>query len=208
MPFPYPPFFCFLALSDGICYGIFSCNFSRQWIKSFAHSWNQFHMKFFWVHSLPPGNKFFTILRFLLKAMATNPLPWLQGSWKQWQQILCQSFKVSWKQLLQIFGHSFKVSWKQWPALGTFWKVLERNFLMKPWCCCWQQILQHAFNIPGSKFLWNRGAVPGNKSFAMPSSSSKNFLSNFGAIPGNKFLHHSFKVPNNNFLWNWSCCNS
>jgi hypothetical protein len=56
--------------------------------------------------------------------------------------------------------------------------------------------------------LWNRGAVPGNKSFAMPSSSSKNFLSNFGAIPGNKFLHHSFKVPNNNFLWNWSCCNS
>jgi hypothetical protein len=47
---------------------------------------------------------------------------------------------------------------------------------MKPWCCSWQQILHHAFNIPESKFLWNCGAVPGNKSFAMPSSSSKQFL--------------------------------
>jgi hypothetical protein len=35
---------------------------------------------FFGVHLLPPGNKFFTILRFLLTAMATNPLPLLQGS--------------------------------------------------------------------------------------------------------------------------------
>jgi hypothetical protein len=35
---------------------------------------------FFWVHLPPPGNKFFTVLRFLLKGMATNPLPLLQGS--------------------------------------------------------------------------------------------------------------------------------
>ncbi len=190
-----------------------------------------FIWNFFWVHLLPPGNKFFTILRFLLKAMATNPLPWLQGSWKQWQQILCQSFKVSWKQWLQIFCHSFKVSWKQWPASGTFWKVLESNF------------------------LWNHGAVAGNKSFNMPSTfleansceiavlflatnpspclqvpqrisyqilvpflatssftTPSRFLTtisyeiDLAAIPSNKYFPISSRVPESNFLWNPSWC--
>jgi hypothetical protein len=109
------------------------------------------------------GNKSFAIPSRFLKTMATNPLPFLQGFLKQW------------------------------PALGTFWKVLERDFLMKSlchswqqifphsfqgshkqfpmklWCHYWQQILHHAFNIPENNFLWNCGANLGNKSFAMPS---------------------------------------
>lgn len=127
MPFPFPPFFCFLALSDGICYEIFSCNFSRQWIKSFTHSWNQFHMNFFLgaltssrqqilCHfKVPPqsdGNKSFAIASRFLKAMATNPLPILQGFLKAIATNLL-SFLQGFLKAMASLGNLLKGSWKR-----------------------------------------------------------------------------------------------